>query len=742
MPTIILTKSVGRLDPAIRAKTMNFLQKLAEDDTVPGLHIEPLVRAVDSRVRTGRVDQGYRAVMFRIDADGERHYVIQGVWPHDRAIDIANRLRLTVNPVNGLPEFVDTPEAPAPAVHAAAPAAVVVEPADVVEDAADEADVVEDVASEPAVVRVPVLVALGITAADLTDRLGFSPGDAASALAAADEDAILALAQVHEGSWIGMVLIDLASGDSIDDVVEQMELAAAKATADADADLLASLKRPGAQAEFAFIEGQDELRQVIEAGDFGAWRIFLHPEQRRYVAKTFSGPFRLSGGAGTGKTVVLVHRARHLARTDPSARIVLTTFTTNLAELLKESLVQLDPGVPLANALGQPGIHVTGVDSLAAAVLKKAGGALGPAISAVFGPTRTELAGRTPSGRWRAVLDSVTTTLGPDLANEAFLAAEYATVVLPRKITVADEYLKVRRPGRGVALDRARRSAVWELFEAYRAHNRIDGTVDYAEAAAVAAAYLGDTSNGPRALADHVLVDEGQDLSPTHWQLLRGLVAPGTDDLFIAEDSHQRIYGPRTVLSRYGISIVGRSRRLTLNYRTTAQNLHYAMSVLEGGTYVDLEDAPEEARYRSARSGPKPTISHAPTITEELDATAAALDRWLKEGTTPETIAVLVHDRYQRDRVVNGLGERGIAVRAIDRDRVQPGKPVVMTMHRAKGTEFAKVVLVGVGSQTPAEIERLAAMDEAERTDAELRTRSLTYVAASRARDELVVLKR
>ena len=144
MPTIILTKSVGRLDPAIRAKTMNFLQKLAEDDTVPGLHIEPLVRAVDSRVRTGRVDQGYRAVMFRIDADGERHYVIQGVWPHDRAIDIANRLRLTVNPVNGLPEFVDTPEAPAPAVHAAAPAAVVVEPADVVEDAADEADVVEE----------------------------------------------------------------------------------------------------------------------------------------------------------------------------------------------------------------------------------------------------------------------------------------------------------------------------------------------------------------------------------------------------------------------------------------------------------------------------------------------------------------------------------------------------------------------------------------------------------------------
>ncbi len=194
------------------------------------------------------------------------------------------------------------------------------------------------------------------------------------------------------------------------------------------------------------------------------------------------------------------------------------------------------------------------------------------------------------------------------------------------------------------------------------------------------------------------------------------------------------------MLSRYGISIVGRSRRLTLNYRTTAQNLHYAMSVLEGGNCVELEHAPEEARYRSARRGLNPSISHAPTITEELEATAAVVDRWLKLGTTPETIAVLVHDSYQRDRVVNGLGECAIAVRAIDRDRVQPGNPVVMTRPRAKGTEFAKVVLVGVGSQPPAEFDRLRAMDETESTDVELRTRSLTYVAGSRARDELVVL--
>ena len=109
-------------------------------------------------------------------------------------------------------------------------------------------------------------------------------------------------------------------------------------------------------------------------------------------------------------------------------------------------------------------------------------------------------------------------------------------------------------------------------------------------------------------MADHVLVDEGQDLGPAHWQLLRALVGEHADDLFIAEDSHQRIYGQRVVLSQFGIRIVGRSQRLTLNYRTTAQNLAYAITVLEGGNVrrpgggsgdlVRLPVGPQRARHR------------------------------------------------------------------------------------------------------------------------------------------------
>jgi superfamily I DNA/RNA helicase len=140
----------------------------------------------------------------------------------------------------------------------------------------------------------------------------------------------------------------------------------------------------------------------------------------------------------------------------------------------------------------------------------------------------------------------------------------------------------VRRAGRGVSLNRSRRNAVWDLIKVYRAAAAAAGTMDFEEKAAVAAQVL--RNEAPAGLADHVLVDEAQDLSPSRLKLLRALAAPGTNDLFIAEDSHQRIYGQPIVLGRYGINIVGRSRRLTLNYRTTEQNLRYALGILAGAS--------------------------------------------------------------------------------------------------------------------------------------------------------------
>lgn len=728
MPTLVMAgKAPHKIaDGALKKKAWTFLEKLQEDDSLPGLHIEPINGSMDPRVRTGRVDEFWRAVLFKLTGHGETHYVFHGIWPHDDAITVAKKVTLKQNPVNGMPVIE---EIPLVAVASAVPAPTSVDSPVGVSEAA------------PASTE-PCLAAFGYSQADLIGRLGLPEPVADAALAAVSEDELLALAEQHDG-WIGLVLVDLGAGEPIESIIARLDLTPAPSTGDADEDLVRALRRPAARTEFAFIEGQEELRRVIEADDFEAWRVFLHPEQRRYVDQRTTGPFRVSGGAGTGKTVVLVHRACALAARDPRARIVLTTYTTNLAEALRDQVRRLDPSLPLV-PLGAPGIHVTGVDALVSAIIKRTPtSALDAAEAATLGETRAHANQRTSHARWRTVLDHVSTTLPPAIAHEAFLQDEYELVVLPASILTLEEYVRVRRTGRGVPLDRAARTEVWRLLQEYRALARLDGSLDFAEAGVVAAAVLeGTPTHVGEQLADHVLVDEGQDLAPAHWKVLRALAAPGPDDLFIAEDSHQRIYGHRTPLKRLGVNIVGRSRRLTLNYRTTAQNLRWALAQLDGLAWVDLEGETEQTGYRSARSGPVPHVVEATSLAHELEIAVERVSSWIASGEDAGTIAVLVPDRQQRDRVAQALADAHVPVAAVDRDRPPSRKVAVMTRHRAKGTEFSRVVLTDVGWTAPWEAQRLASMEATERADAEQRNRSVVYVAATRARDELVAIMR
>lgn len=714
----------GALDSSVKKQAYAFLEKLSADDTSPGLHIEPINNSADSRVRTGRVNDFYRAVLFKVQGQAATaHYVYLGVLAHDDAIAFARKVRLTVNPVNGIAELiVATKEEFAVAAPAATSAAA---------------------ASAPIPAgATPLLRSYGLDEQALLDELGLDATLARAALDATTEDELLALATA-EGTvqWQGLALIDLASGTALSDVQAALDVdAPAVSAAGEDEELLVALQHPAAQMQFAFMEDDDELRRAIEDDDFAAWRVFLHPEQRRYATTTYNGPFRLSGGAGTGKTVVLLHRARHLATQNPAARILLTTYTRNLAEAMKADLRRLDPNVVLAAKLGDPGIYVSGIDAAVSAVLKAHKGDLAQDLETVLGARSDEIGGRTPDDVWADAAGAAGADLPADLRGRVFLANEYAMVVLPAQVTSRDDYLTARRPGRGVALDRKKRLAVWQAVEAYRARSSIEGTIDFAEAAAVGAATLQRRAATGRPL-NHVLVDEGQDLNPSHWQFLRALAAEGPNDLFLAEDSHQRIYGQRVVLGRYGIKIVGRSQRLKLNYRTTAQNLKYAVGVLDGETgWADLEDAPEKAgHYRSARSGPSPRLLGCANITEELDATAKTVQEWLSGGVVPETIGILVRDSAGAGQVTRGLDDRGVTVRSVEQGQHKQGLPVVMTMHRAKGMEFSRVLLFGVNEGLmPAEYV-LKDLTEEDRTDALIRERSLLYVAATRARDELVV---
>lgn len=724
MPQIILgpDQHAPKIDGSVRGKAYNFLAKLTEDDTRPGLHIEPIANAIDSRVRTGRVDDFWRAVLFKVQGqEQEAIYVYLGVWPHDAAAEFAMKAQLKVNPVNGIAELLltDTPLAP---------------PEPTAPDLATAEE--QDAPAEPLFTR------LGLTLDELVEDLGLDTEVAELALECNDTEEIVDLASLAPG-WQGAALIDLSVGRSIEAVKEALAIDEEEQAEEQDPDsaLAAALHHPAARLQFAFVEDDEELRRAIEDADFAAWRVFLHPEQRKYAERSWNGPFRLSGGAGTGKTVVLLHRARKLARENPDARIILTTFNKTLADALLRDLKLLDPTLTIADKLGDVGILVRGVDAAARAVLQTGSPDLAVAVEQVLGSRTSQIGKVTDRNAWRDAIASDGADLPEELKSPAFFQSEYELVVLPNRVRKFEQYAKVRRPGRGVPLVRSARAAVWAVINSYRLNAGIHGSADFAEAAAIAAEVLDKSETRP---ADHVLVDEGQDLGPTHWQFLRALVDEGPNDLFIAEDSHQRIYGNRVVLGRYGIKIVGRSQRLRLNYRTTAQNLRYAVSVLTGTEFVDLEEEAEDtSEYRSARVGPVPRLIPAANLGEELEHAASVVGSWLKDlkdGEGPETIGVLVRTEQAGEQLVRALDERQVPSRFVSDRSVPAGKPVVMTMHRAKGMEFARVLIFGVDSSALPAPFALKNVADADKADILQREKSLLYVAATRARDELVLL--
>jgi hypothetical protein len=751
MPQISWMNAKQKLEKPTKVKVFNFLEKLQENDAIPGLHIEPMQNAADARARTGRVDQGLRAVLYRIEVEpGGPLYVYIGTYEHDEAIEIARTRVLRVNPINGVTELINA-GAPEPVLTTAP----VVAESSTGPSAAD------------ASATVALLVEHGYVVEDLTQQLGFDDRTAVALLAVPDEDALLLLGETLPNQWEQNAVLGLAVGDSIETIKTSLGLGAPVAaetsgeasvdvtvdvgdrggvgapattlepTVSPDDELVASLQRPASRMQFTLIEDNAELRRVIDGGDFGAWRVFLHPEQRAYASRSYNGPFRLSGGAGTGKTVVLLHRARALAARYPGSRIALTTFTRALSTALDRDVQRLDPSLERSRRLGAPGVLTSGVDQLAAAVRDNASkDDWATAMSAVLGHSvegSVELVSNDHG--WLEAIDDADVVLPEELATTSFLEAEYLQVILPNRITTGDEYRAVRRAGRGIALDRARRNAVWKVVERFRANARSLGRLSWAELSSVAAAHL--AAHPSERPIDHLLIDEAQDLTPSQWQLLRELVPEGKDDLFIAEDTHQRIYGQHVVLSRYGIKITGRSRRLTLNYRTTQQNLQWALGVLKGGSFEDSEGIVESAHgYRSARRGPAPELHGAATPADLFTFVADRVRSWLDAGVAPETIAVLVRGKKQASAVVQQLSAKGVSVSDMDAAR---GLPQVMTMHRAKGMEFSRVVMFDVTDGVIPSPWALRDKTGDDLDDAMLRERSLLYVAASRARDELVV---
>ncbi|NEC66300.1 UvrD-helicase domain-containing protein [Streptomyces sp. SID9727] len=473
-------------------------------------------------------------------------------------------------------------------------------------------------------------------------------------------------------------------------------------------------------ARIALVSGPLELSDILDK-PFAAWRIFLHPSQRHMAYRpSYSGPAQVTGGPGTGKTVVALHRVKHLlGHLRDGERILLTTYTGALTSALREALGQLIDDEELRDR-----VEVSTVNALAREI-----------VESRDGEQREYLDGAQESALW----EDISAQLGLSWSGQ-FLAQEYKHVILAQGLRSLDAYREASRGGRGSRLPAARRHEVWKAVEAFR----------FALDKRFARTHLGVCDEAALRVAEtgvlyrHVVVDEAQDLHPAQWRLLRAVVPARPDDLFIAGDPHQRIYDTKVSLKSLGIPVTGRSARMRKNYRSTQEILTWAMALLDGRPVEQLEDGGVDtlAGVQSSLRGTRPTICAAADTDSELAELVLRIREWVDSGVELSDIAVAARFNKIVHRVIRRLQDAGIpAVRLRKEGRTDSEGVRVGTMHSLKGLEFRCVAAVGVregvlpypGAITPMELDPIQ-----HHTDLTAE-RCLLFVACTRARDRLHV---
>lgn len=693
MATLVFAKDFlddfVKLEPPVRQKVRELPDKF-EDATHTGVHLEKLTGSKDNRVRTVRVDQHWRGVVVRL---GGGRYALLRVLGHDEANDWAVRQKFAVNPVTGLVEILDIPS---------------------VEGKVD-AITTEPEPEEPGLF------------ADRRDRdftnLGVDEELVPVLRRISDEAELYAIASYMPPAQADAVLL-LADGKTPEEVWSELSQDYDITGDEVDTeDIDSALDRPGTKSTFIVTTSDAELVELL-SGDFEAWRTFLHPAQRSMAYKdTYNGPAKVTGGAGTGKTVVAMHRARFLAQQllhgeDNNGKVLVATFTNSLADNLDRTLRSFCTPDEYRR------LHISTVDSLASQVLKSAKSSLRPINSEQLSDVAEQAA--------------VMAGLDDHGLDARFLVSEWEEVILARGIANLPEYATSPRPGRGSRLPRSHRKTVWSAVEYLTDELEHRGQATFLQLADQAANVLAARTAKPYV---HVVVDEAQDLHPAQWRLLREAAAPGTNDLFIAGDAHQRIYDHRVSLSSLGIETRGRSRRLKINYRTSQQILGWALGILTGEKIDDLDgDIESQIGYRSAIDGPVPTVQQFDTAAEEADFVVAQVEEWLEEGIAPSSIGVSARTRSLVEPIKERLSTSNIEWTDLS-SQSKSRHVQIGTMHSCKGLEFARLVVAGVNRDsvplpwavTP------EALDEHQYELDMQREHCLLYVACTRARDELVV---
>lgn len=515
-------------------------------------------------------------------------------------------------------------------------------------------------------------------------------------------------------------LFYLLSGDSYEEVYNY--LYAENSTDIDEDDFTKALENDSSKRSFYVVEdGDTELMNMLNA-PLEKWRVFLHPTQRKLVEKDYNGAVRVLGGAGTGKTVVAMHRAKYLASSInlfENKKILFTTYTKNLAIDIYENLKKICDEETLSK------IEVKNLDQWVYEFLTKHG----YKNEIVYSNKTDDL--------WEHALTSKPS--GLDLP-DGFFKEEWERVIQTSGVATLNDYIKVSRAGRGTRLSRTQRKQIWEVFEEYKLLLSAKNYKEPSDAMRDARILL--KNNEQDSVYSHVVIDEAQDFNAEAFRLLRDMVVESKNDIFIVGDAHQRIYGHKVVLGQCGINIRGRSKKLKLNYRTTDEIRKWSVTLLSGEQIDDMDDGVDSnSDYKSLYHGPEPLIKGFESYENEVEF-INSYTKDLKEEDESSRICIVARTQKIIDSYSSYFTDKNISTVKISRntkDNISDNGIRLATMHRVKGLDFDHVIIASMN-------DGVVPFDVGEKSDEKqiederlLKERSLLFVAATRAKKSLLV---
>jgi mRNA-degrading endonuclease RelE of RelBE toxin-antitoxin system len=673
-----LLKNFGKLPTKVQKRVAEWIDIFQENPNDPSIGLHSLKETmIDPKVRGGALPGGYRAII--VAPDKGDTYLLVHIDAHDKAYNWAKNKHFEVHSATGVFQLFDVEET---------------------KTAVQKQAVKTDFENDYPLCRL---------SDDELFKIGIPQPLIPAVRAIRSDDSLEALTDYLPPDCRD-VLFGVAMGMTMDEALTEM--LGLVETGDTGIEGGGDFSHIGKMPNFdlVLLEGEDHLKDILK-GDFQEWRIFLHPYQKKLVEWQTKGPMNINGAAGTGKTVALMHRAVFLARKleNPKAQVLLTTFTTNLSIAIKNMIHRLGPDV-------DERIEITNLHALARTICLRSG-------------WRGRIAGDEDfADIWDEVLQN------PNFTNLAMsreeLKKEYSLVIDPNGIDEEESYLTTVRSGRP-RISRKQRRSVWPIFRAFQRGLKKRNLLTF-EGAIHQARLAIEQGNFQK--FTHVLVDEIQDFSLEALKLIKALspIDEGLrDPLCTAGDGHQRIYRNKIPLSRAGINIRGRSRRLKINYRTSEQIRKFAQSILQGVEIDDLDGGMAVViGDHSAFKGPEPIIEICSNAKVEAETVVA----WAK--TLLESHGLATHDicvTPYKPEIISTLTAAGIKIHKLKPREDDPGSDIpgirMGTIKRIKGLEFRAVALVCADPNDPMnKLGQAALLEKCER-----------YVATTRAREHLLV---